>query len=116
MTSIREQILEKARLHLHNDEIPEQDARDSKGRIKYPNSKVSDNPEGLYEAQLKHQSQIDKGVRLKCKRRQLKELSHSMWEAIVHAYTKENMLQKEIATRFRVKQILVSRLVCEARE
>ena len=38
-----------------------------------------------------------------------------MREAIVLAYTKENMLQKDIATRFRVTPILVSRLICEAR-
>ena len=39
-----------------------------------------------------------------------------MREAIVSAYTKENILQKDIARRFRVTPAVVSRLVCEARE
>ena len=55
-TFIRQQILLKAQLHLHNDEIPLQEKRDSQGRIKYPLSKASDHPDGLYEAQLKLQS------------------------------------------------------------
>ena len=39
-----------------------------------------------------------------------------MRKAIVRTYVKENMLQKDVARRFRVTPALVSKLVCEARQ
>ena len=77
---------------------------------------MKDNPEGLYEAQLKLKSLAERPARLNYKKRQLKELSHTMREAVVHAYLKEHMFQKDVARLFRVTPALVSKLVCEAQQ
>ena len=77
---------------------------------------MKDNPEGLYEAQLKLRSLAEKPARLNYKKRRLKELPYAMREAIVRAYLEEHMFQKDVARLFRVTPALVSKLVCEAQQ
>ena len=84
---------------------------DKRGWPKYPKSKPKDNPDGLLEAELKAKEQAERGQTRKFKKRHLKDLHTAARKEIVRLYKEEHMLQRDIATYFKVSEALVGKLV-----
>ena len=71
------------------------------------------NLEGRSERELRLQREAERGITRKCKKRDLKQLPVNIRCEIVRLYNEENVLQKNIADKYRISVALVGRLVRE---
>ena len=115
-TRVRQEIYLKAHIHEVRDNEEPEEQRDARGRVKYPRSMPSRNPEGLSEVQLRRLGQSERGLTRKYKKRHKKELPSAIRTEIVRLYTEEHMHQHEIAKLFKISGPLVGRLVKEAKQ
>ena len=81
-----------------------------------PHSTTKDNPDGLFEVQIKRREQSNAGVKARFKKRHLKELPVEVRENIVKMYLEDHVYQKDIAKLYKISTALVGKLVKEAQE
>jgi len=74
------------------------------------------NPEGLQEKELSAREQWEKPAGNRYKPRHRSQLSSDEIDNIVLAYDVGHKKQAEVAKQFRIKEILVNRLVNESRK
>ena len=80
-------------------------------RQKFTRSMPSNNVEGLSESQYKARWQAEHGFSRKYKKRYLKDLTPEEREDIVRLHEEEQIMQKDLAQRFKVSKHIVWRLV-----
>ena len=79
-------------------------------------STAAHNPEGLQEKEIRARYLQEKPAGRKYKHRRRCQLSSGDVEEIVAACDEGSLTQAEIAKKYKVKEILVSKLVTEARK
>ena len=76
----------------------------------------STNPLGLMEKEIKERTAKSEPAGKKYRPRRRSELSSAEIFDIVHEYLVKNMMQAEVAKKYRVRPALVSKLVNEAKK
>ena len=79
-------------------------------------STAAHNPEGLQEKEIRARYLQEKPAGRKYKHRRRCQLSSGDVEEIVAACDEGSLTQAEVAKKYKVKEILVSKLVTEARK
>ena len=120
---LRAHIDEKAEQYLQDDEmppsrhvVPQDDPQPGNQRNGLKYSTATHNPEGLREKEIRARYLQEKPAGKKYKHRRRCQLSSADVEEIVAACNEGSLTQPEVAKKYKVKAILVSQLVTEARK
>ena len=86
------------------------DPDEERSRFRQSLSRRIDNPEGLLERELKEREQNEIIPGFNYKKRKLNDLSSKEVEDILYCYLTEPLTQEDVARKFRVKPLLISKL------
>ena len=86
------------------------DLNEERSRFGQSLSKRIDNPEGLLEKEIKERERNEIVLGFAYKKRKLNDLSSKEVEDILDCYLNESITQEDVARKFRVKPLLISKL------
>ena len=94
---MRAAIVRRSEEHVVAEPAPAEERANTRSRRGQRKSKPNQNVEGLTEAQLRHQTLLDKGVCCKFKKRHRKDLTYEEITSILSAAKEPHKLQKDVA-------------------